>query len=247
MKLAIASGSLALGATAFTYTVLPRPAFPGPSGSPTGPAKLQLVSSKTVGISPVSVSAATGPTFRGYPPQQLIPGTHGHFVTFGRNGATARILVAYDKLDARRYAYDFGNYVYPPGFVPAEKAFVYEQVTWAREAGGTLYVENSNSTYATSTNNRNAYVTAIDLETSKVRWRSPALVANASNFLANDRYLITGYGFTKEKDYLYLIDRKTGRAVSRLALPSAPEQLGFSGLQIRVRTYDHVVVARIAE
>ena len=54
-------------------------------------------------------------------------------------------------------------------------------------------------------------------------------------------YLLTGYGFTAEPDYLYLLDRRTGRVVERLTLPSAPEKITRSGKRFVVRTYDHVV------
>ena len=246
MKLAIALGALVLGAGSFTVTVLPRPSFPGPARSASKPGTLVQVSSRLIGISPVRITTVTGPPFRGLRPQQLIPGPHRHFVTFGRDGASARYLVAYDKLNIRRYAIDFGNYVWSPRIAPNEREFVYQQIVWAREAGSSLYVENAHSTYAKSSFNRNAYITAIDVKTMEPLWRSPALVANADNFLATDRYLVTGYGFTSEADYMYLLDRATGKVVDRLALPSAPERISFRGSQIVVRTYDHVVVARIA-
>jgi hypothetical protein len=50
-------------------------------------------------------------------------------------------------------------------------------------------------------------------------------VANANTFLVAGRYLVTGYGFTGERDYLYLLDRATGKLVDRLVLPNAPEKI----------------------
>src|SRR5207244_10516734 len=122
-------------------------------------------------------------------------------------------------MDARtgrpRYSFDFRRYAYAPVTAPGEREFVRQEIVWAAEAGGVLYVENAHSTYARSSGNRNAYVTAIDVKTRKVRWRSPALVANARTFVLLGSVLVTGYGFTSEPDYLFLLDRKPGEPVDR--------------------------------
>src|SRR5262249_36986066 len=110
---------------------------------------------------------------------------------------------------------------------------------------GVLYVENTHLTYASASFDRNAYITAIDLKTRRAIWRSPALVANALNFLVTSRYVIAGYGFTREPDYLYVLDRRTGRVLDRLLLPNAPERITLRGNVLHVRTYDHVVLARL--
>ena len=70
-------------------------------------------------------------------------------------------------------------------------------------------------------------------------------MSNAQTFVVTPRYLVTGYGFTAEPDWLYLLDRKTGRIVERLALPSAPERITRRGGQLIVRTYDHVLTVRL--
>jgi outer membrane protein assembly factor BamB len=121
----------------------------------------------------------------------------------------------------------------------------YEDVTFAREAGGVVYVSNAHLTYATATNGRNAYITAIDPERKKTLWRSRALVANARTFVVTGDLIVAGYGFTAEDDFLYLLDRRSGRVLDRLAVPSAPEVIKLRGNRLEVRTYDRKVVARI--
>ena len=138
-----------------------------------------------------------------------------------------------------RYAFDFTTYTQPPNRGD------FEPVTWAREANGVLYVSNSHLTYATTTRGRNAYVSAIDLATKKLLWRSPALVANARTFVVTGDLIVAGYGFTAEPDFLYLLDRRTGNVLDRLAVPSAPEIVKLRGSTLHVRTYDRQVVARI--
>ena len=69
----------------------------------------------------------------------------------------------------------------------------------------------------------NAYLTAIDVGTDAVLWRSAPLVANADTFeIIGDR-IVTGYGFTAEPDWLYVLDRGTGAVTGGIPLASGPE------------------------
>jgi hypothetical protein len=143
------------------------------------------------------------------------------------------------------HALDFARYAYAPVTAPGEREYVYQQLVWAAEAGGTLYVENAHSTYARSSGGRNAYISAIDLRTGKLRWRTGPLVANARTFELVGGTIVTGYGFTDEPDYLYLLDRSNGRVISRTLVPSAPEYVVRKGSRLFVRTYDHDLVVKL--
>jgi hypothetical protein len=247
VRLAVAIGALVVSAGGPAVTVLPRPAFPGPAAAPGGPHRLALVSSSIA--SPGGDSGWTGyapsRSFRGAQLQQVVTTANRQFAYFGTDGATVRYVVASTKAGRALYAFDFKTYGRPPRIEPGERELVYEQPTWAQEAGGTLYVETAHSTYASSSYNRNGYVTAIDLATKRAVWRSPALVANASTFLVTKRYLVTGYGFTSEPDYLYLLARGSGKLVDRLPLPNAPERITWKDGLVHVRTYDHNVLVRL--
>ncbi len=179
-------------------------------------------------------------SLRGLPLQRTICPGGPKFSFYGKDGASSRIL-----LSSTGYALDFEKYVWPPRNLPGEKEFVYEELVWAREANGVLYVQNAHLTYARSSYGQNAYVTAIDAKTKRRLWRSRALVANAQTFAVTPDYILSGYGFTAEPDYLYLLDRRTGRVVERLSLPSGPERITRSGTSFVVRTYDHVLVVRL--
>jgi hypothetical protein len=233
---------------AITVTTLPRPPFPGPVTSAPAATHLVVVSSRPIapglgGRAPScqGVGLPETPPVRGLPLQRAICPGGPPFALYGRDGASARILVGQDP------AFDFKNYVRPPRIRPAEREFVYEQIVWAREADGVLYVENAHSTYAKSSYGQNAYITAIDLKTKQRLWRSRALVANANTFVLTPHYIVAGYGFTAEPDFLYLLDRRDGRVVERLLLPSGPERITRQGNRLTVRTYDHVVVVRLQE
>jgi hypothetical protein len=244
VKLAVAAAALGLGATGITVTTLPKPPFPGPVTSAPDAKRLVVVSSRR--ISPgLGMTASCRLTdipgsLRGLPLQRTICPGGPEFAFYGKDGASSRIL-----LSSSGYALDFKNYVWPPRNLPGEKEFVYEELVWAREANGVLYVQNAHLTYARSSYGQNAYITALDAKTDRRLWRSNALVANAQTFAVTPDYLLSGYGFTAEPDYLYLLDRRTGRIVERLALPSGPEKITRRGRNFVVRTYDHVLVVRL--
>jgi hypothetical protein len=143
-----------------------------------------------------------------------------------------------------RYAFDLRSFGFPPKALASE-AYGPQEVSWAGQVGRTLVVQTNHLGYASDSGRRNGYLTGIDLDTGKVRWRSPALVANAQNFVVARGLIVSGYGFTAEKDWLYLVDPATGRVRDRLALPSMAERISRSGDRIVVRCYDARVVVRL--
>jgi hypothetical protein len=205
--------------------VLPRPHFQAPAhGAGSGIVRFEVVSSTPADPG----RAVRSPSSR---PLRLE----------GPDGSTQHVVAS-----PGRYAYDFRKYALPPRIAPGEREFVYEQVVFAKEAAGVLYVETAHSTYAESSYGLNAYLNAVDLKTKKLRWRSPALVANAGNFVLLGDTIVAGYGFTSEPDYLYALDRRTGRVQGRLLLPSSPERIARHGNVLTVDTYDHRLVVRVA-
>lgn len=179
--------------------------------------------------------------------RRVIPqGTLG-FALYGDDFASERYLVGLDLRRQRvRYALDLGSLTRAPAATPADREFVYAGIAWVREADGVLYVSNTHSTYARSSKGRNAAVTAIDLDRRRVLWRSPSLVANAGTFvLAPGDRLVTGYGFTAEPDYVFVLDRATGRILDRVPVADGPETITRRGTEIRVETYTRSLVLRL--
>ena len=72
-----------------------------------------------------------------------------------------------------------------------------------------------------------------------------AYLNDAPLFAVADGMIVSGYGFTAEQDWLYLVDARTGRVRDRLAIPSMAETITWSGKRIVVRAYDARVVARV--
>ena len=225
-------------------TLVARPPFAGPvRGVPqSARAQLELVSSRYADpaiITPRPEPPAWAP--RRYRGSELVlavsqPGRT--LLAYGDNGGPTRYLVAKGPAHGTRYVLDISALGRATSTWPLE-------LRWAREVGGVLYVANAHRTYASTTSNRNGYLTALDPETGRVLWQSPSLVANADGFAVVGDVIVTGYGFTAEPDYLYALDRRTGRALDRLPLPTGPERITANDTRLNIRTYDHRVVARL--
>jgi hypothetical protein len=223
--------------------VVASPGFPAPARdvAPTGP-RLELVSAR-----PHSPVAPTQPpparpsyvpkTYRGAALDRTIRQGPKVFAIYG-----GRYLLAGN---TREKDVPFAFDLVKLGRAPAGGGTWFEDVVFAREGEGLIYASNTHLTYASATNGRNAYITAIDPEQGTPVWRSPALVANARTFVVTGDLIVAGYGFTAEPDFLYLLDRRTGRVLDRLEVPSAPEVIRLRGDRLLVRTYDRSVVARI--
>jgi hypothetical protein len=94
-------------------------------------------------------------------PATVIDGGDSRFLIFGGPREGARYLIATDpQTGAFKYGFDFSAYGHPPS-VP-ENEFTHQELTWAVEEGGTLYVSHGHRTYAKDSKGLNAYITAID-------------------------------------------------------------------------------------
>lgn len=158
---------------------------------------------------------------------------------YGQDFASGRYLVITDeKLSTVQAALDFDAYVRGPKGKAGNKGFSYQALTWATVADGVLYVVTGHSTYASVTDGRNAYLTALDLGSGKLLWRSKPLVCNAQNFLVVEDAVICGYGFTDEPDHLMVLDRASGKVVQRLKLKTGPSFILRKEDRLLVRTYN---------
>lgn len=169
------------------------------------------------------------------------------FLIYGGNFAEGRYLLIMDKESrAITMAYDFSTYEYSPDYVEEDADYINQRIDWTTIDGDMLYVAHSHNTYSASSKGMNAYITAIDLNTNEVAWRSKPLVSNASNFLVIDDAIVCGYGFTDEKDYLYLLNKHTGEIEQTLPLKSGPSWIIRKNDELYVRTYNTDYVFTIA-
>ncbi|MCV2489931.1 serine/threonine protein kinase [Geodermatophilus sp. YIM 151500] len=200
-------------------------------------------------LEPVGAPADPAPagvptTYRGRPLARVLDLPEATFLLYGERAAPS-VLVALDPTNEEvRYAYDFQRFVMAPEFAEGEQPYVAQGIRWAREVDGVLYVSHAHRTYSASSAGMNAYITAIDLTSGQRLWRSPPLVANSENFEILQDRIVTGYGFTSEPDWLYVLDRGTGAPTGALELASAPEYLVAKDGSLFVRCYDVDYVIR---
>jgi hypothetical protein len=135
--------------------------------------------------------------------------------------------------------FDLGALRDPPKADPQWKEFTSQDATYAQVVGGTLYVCNGGGSYARDVFGKKGFLTAIDLDSGALRWRSDALRCNAT-FAIHGDHLLTGYGFTDEPDYLYALRLADGVTVEKARLASGPDSVTLDAGRIHVETYDHV-------
>ncbi len=165
---------------------------------------------------------------------------------YGEFYYNALLLISFNvSTKAFEYGLDFKNYAYSPKNIPEDREFTHQYIHWASQVEDILYVSHGHNTYARSSNGRTGYVTAINIKDNRVLWTSPALISNARNFEIIDDYLVTGYGFTEEPDFLYVLRRKTGEVIQKINLKSGPDYIIRKNNDIYVRTYDTDYVFRI--
>lgn len=172
---------------------------------------------------------------------QAIKGANHVILIYGLNFGENRYLVVLDKSMTKiEKIYDFINYAISPKYVPEDYDYIYQQIRWAAIENGILYVSHSHLTYAKSSNGANGYITAIRLSDNKLLWRTSSLVSNARNFQIVGDVILSGYGFTGEKDYLYQINKRTGKTLEKIALKDDPDYIDKQKNGFLVYGYSHL-------
>jgi hypothetical protein len=120
-----------------------------------------------------------------------------------------------------------------------------QKVGWAAQAGSILFFDNHHETYAADSGNHTAYVSAFDLQRRELVWRSRPLVAQARNFLVLGDAVVSGYGMTREPDFVHVLDAGTGRVLQSIPVPSAPALLAPKDDRVWVACYDAEVELRV--
>lgn len=133
---------------------------------------------------------------------------------------------------------DFDAWTTSPATAAGAASYVDQALTWAEVVDGVLFVSHAHRTYAESSGGQNAYVSAITLATGDVLWRSDPLVSNSRNFVLHDGWIITGYGFTAEDDFIYVLDTHDGTIAKKVKVKSGPDYFVIKDGELHVRTYD---------
>lgn len=99
----------------------------------------------------------------------------------------------------------------------------YLEVQDIRWEDGTLYFNEACQSYASGAKGQCSALVAYDPVAKEVRWRTRPLVSNGE-FLIHGDYIVSGYGFTGERDYIHVVRRHDGKIMQKLAVPKAAER-----------------------
>ena len=136
-----------------------------------------------------------------------------------------QILAIHRPDGSLRAALDFSAFRLSPRTTPGDATLAQQDLIWAHFDGTAVYVAHGHWTYAAASGGQTGYVTAVDPDSGTLFWRSRPRVANARNFVRFDGYLVTGYGFTREPDSLYLLRLQDGEVMASRKVHTAPEYL----------------------
>lgn len=116
-----------------------------------------------------------------------------------------------------------------------------------RYEAGKFYFNMACPTYSSGYNGKCSALYCMDAESGEVEWVTDFLVSN-DVLIVYKNYIVCGYGFTDEKDYVYLIDKKNGNMLSKVLVASSPQYIEEKDGKIYVMDYrESMYVFKITE
>jgi len=113
-----------------------------------------------------------------------------------------------------------------------------------RLRSGKLYFNEACQSYSAEAGGRCSALVRVDPVRGTLDWRSRDLVSN-NVFIFSGPYIVAGYGFTREPDFLHLVSPETGRVLATRRLDSAHSYLEERGGRIHAVTTHSVYRLRI--
>jgi len=152
--------------------------------------------------------------------------------------ADSILLIADSATHNVEHIYDLGLWCMNKVHKKEDEWLIRQEIQWAVVVDTVLYVSNFHRTYAATYGNQNAYITAINLKTDSVIWRTPPLKCNALTFEVDGDLVFCGYGFTMEPDFMYVLDRYNGTTVQKAFVKTGPDYIIRKDEKLFVRTYN---------
>ncbi|GEM_PF-2182427 len=127
------------------------------------------------------------------------------------------VVALYDKKKKLQFEVNVSNYA---GFEDCE-------VQDVRYKDGLVYFNMAYITYSSQVNGQCSKLYCFDPKTEEVEWCSPYLCSNGI-FIVEEDYVVCGYGFTDEPDFVYLLSRKDGEVLCEMPVQSSPVYYEFN-------------------
>jgi hypothetical protein len=106
-------------------------------------------------------------------------------------------------------------------FLSSKNHLEIQDVRFSRDV---VYFNEACQSYSSQAKGKCSSLVAFDPYARKVLWRTSPLVSN-NRFKVYDKYIVTGYGFTAEPDFLFVVRRSDGKVMQKVGIPSAHEYL----------------------
>ena len=129
-----------------------------------------------------------------------------------------------------------GDALWAFALAPLMSAGKHLEVGDMRYVDGIVYFNEACQSYAKQAKRKCSALVAFDPASTEVKWRTKNLVSRGP-FLVLDQYIVSGYGFTAEKDFLYIIRRSDGEVVGKVDLKSAHDDLTIEDDTLIANTY----------
>lgn len=98
----------------------------------------------------------------------------------------------------------------------------YLEVQDVRYADGMLYFNEACQSYASGAKGQCSALLAYDPQAGEVRWRTRPLVSNGE-FLVHGDYIVSGYGFSGERDFVFVVRRRDGKIMQKVPVAKSAE------------------------
>ncbi|MBR4719126.1 MAG: hypothetical protein IKP31_02660 [Lachnospiraceae bacterium] len=134
------------------------------------------------------------------------------------------------------YDFDFSDFLYEDGYEGND--YVDRGIYNCFITDNLLYLNISHRTYSDDCP-VNAFMMCVDIDSGEVMWISKPLVSNSSDFARYGDNMITGYGFTAEDDFIYILNRYTGEISEKIKVKKSPDHFAFVDHDLWVRTYSY--------
>jgi hypothetical protein len=103
-----------------------------------------------------------------------------------------------------------------------------------------IYFNQACKSYSREQGGKCSNIFSYNIKNKEIEWKSNNLSSNGI-FLVNGDFIFSGYGFTEENDYVFVINRINGKIVDKYKINSSPEYMEIVGNKLYVVDYNHTV------
>ena len=102
-----------------------------------------------------------------------------------------------------------------------------------RYENGRFYFNMACPTYSNQLSGQCSRLFCFDAKAEKLVWQTDYLISN-DILILGDKFIVCGYGFTDERDFVYLLDKKSGDVTCRMSLDKKADYLEIKENQLFV-------------